>query len=92
MNFLYRLYQLFVAAPLLILITIITALATTIGSTLGSAHFWGYWPGHIWSRWFMRILLLPVHIEGHEKIDERTSYVFPYLRLFRAKLQMDDEE
>ena len=76
MNILYRLYQLFIAAPLLILITLVTALATIIGSTLGSAHFWGYWPGHIWSRWFMRILLLPVHVEGHENIDHKTSYVF----------------
>ncbi|MBQ8051587.1 MAG: 1-acyl-sn-glycerol-3-phosphate acyltransferase [Bacteroidaceae bacterium] len=76
MNFLYRLYQLFVAAPLLILITLVTALVTIVGCTLGSAHFWGYWPGHIWARWFMRILLLPVRVEGHEHIDHRTSYVF----------------
>lgn len=73
---LYRIYQLLIAAPLLILITVVTTLATTIGSTLGSAHFWGYWPGHVWARWFMRILLLPVHIEGHENIDSKTSYVF----------------
>ena len=76
MTLLYRIYQLFIAAPLLILITVITALTTIIGSTLGSAHFWGYWPGRIWSRWFMRILLLPVHIEGHEHIKKETSYVF----------------
>ena len=76
MKYLYRIYQLLIAAPLLIIITIVTALATIIGSTIGSAHFWGYWPGHVWSRWFMRILLLPVHTEGHENIDHKTSYVF----------------
>ncbi len=76
MNILYRVYQLFIAAPLLIIITLITALFTIIGSTLGSAHFWGYWPGHVWSRWFMRILLLPVHIEHHVHLDPKTSYVF----------------
>jgi 1-acyl-sn-glycerol-3-phosphate acyltransferase len=75
-NILYRLYQILIAAPLLIIITVLTAVVTILGSTLGSAHFWGYWPGHIWSRWFMRILLLPVHIEGHENIDQKTSYVF----------------
>lgn len=76
MILLYRLYQIFIAAPLLILLTVLTTLSTTIGSTLGSAHFWGYWPGHIWAKCFMRILLLPVHIEGHENIDDKTSYVF----------------
>ena len=76
MNLLYRLYQIFIAAPLLIIITVLTALVTILGSTIGSAHFWGYWPGHIWGRWFMRILLLPVHIKGHENLDHRTSYVF----------------
>jgi len=76
MNILYRLYQLFIAAPLLILITIITAIVTILGSTIGSAHFWGYWPGHIWSRWFMRILLLPVRVDHHEHLDPKTSYVF----------------
>ena len=76
MNTLYRLYQLFIAAPLLIFITMLTGIVTIIGSTIGSAHFWGYWPGHIWARWFMRILLLPVHVEGQQHIDHKTSYVF----------------
>ena len=76
MIILYRIYQIFIAAPLLLLITALTAIVTTIGSTLGSAHFWGYWPGHIWGRWFMRILFLPVHVEGYENIDTKTSYVF----------------
>lgn len=76
MILLYRIYQIFIAAPLLLFITALTAIVTTIGSTLGSAHFWGYWPGHIWGQWFIRILLLPVHIEGHEHLDHKTSYVF----------------
>ena len=73
---LYRLYQLFIAAPLLILITLLTAVITIIGCTIGSAHYWGYWPGRIWSRLFLRILLLPVHVEGRECLDPKTSYVF----------------
>lgn len=76
MKLLYRIYQLFVAAPLLIITTVVTTLTTIVGSTLGNAHFWGYWPGRIWSRWFMRILLLPVRVEGYENIDHKTSYVF----------------
>ena len=76
MKLLYRSYQLFVAAPLLIITTVVTTLTTIVGSTLGNAHFWGYWPGRIWSRWFMRSLLLPVRVEGYENIDHKTSYVF----------------
>ena len=76
MKLLYRIYQLFVAAPLLIITTVVTTLTTIVGSTHGNAHFWGYWPGRIWSRWFMRILLLPVRVEGYENIDHKTSYVF----------------
>ena len=76
MKLLYSIYQLFVAAPLLNITTVVTTLTTIVGSTLGNAHFWGYWPGRIWSRWFMRSLLLPVRVEGYENIDHKTSYVF----------------
>lgn len=76
MRLLYRIYQLFIAAPLLILITILTSIVTIIGSTIGSAHFWGYWPASIWSKLMCRMLFLPVHIEGRENTDDKTSYVY----------------
>ncbi len=76
MKLLYRLYQLFIAAPLLILLTLLAGLITIIGCTIGSAHFWGYWPGMVWSRAFCRILLLPVRVSGHQYINSNQSYVF----------------
>jgi len=76
MKIIYRIYQLFIAAPILLIITALTAIVTIIGCTLGSAHFWGYWPGKIWSRAFCRILLLPVTVKGREMTDSKTSYVF----------------
>lgn len=72
---LYRIYQLLIAAPILLLLTIITALTTTIGCTLGNASFWSYYPGMLWSRAMIRILLLPVHVEGKENMQEGQSYV-----------------
>ena len=42
MNILYRIYQLFIALPLVLLSTGLTSLATIIGCTIGNAHFWGY--------------------------------------------------
>lgn len=75
MRFIYCIYQLFVAAPIIILSTIITAIVTAVGSTLGSAHFWGYYPGRIWSKIICRILLLPIKVEGRGNIDPKKSYV-----------------
>jgi len=51
-------------------------LATTIGSQLGNGHFWGYYPGKWWSWFIIRILFLPVKIEGREHLDPKQSYVF----------------
>lgn len=72
----YRIYQFCIAAPLLIIATVITALVTVIGCTLGNAPFWGYYPGRCWSKFFCWILLLPVEVRGLENVDETTSYVF----------------
>ena len=76
MKLLYDLYQLCIALPLLLLLTILTALTTTIGSLLGGARFWGYYPAKIWSRLVCYLLFLPVHVEGREKLHRHTSYVF----------------
>lgn len=71
----YRIYQLFVALPLGIIITLFTGAATSIGCIF-NAHFWGYWPAHIWARNICRLLLLPVSVKGREHLKERQSYVF----------------
>ena len=76
MKFIYILYQILVAAPLLLIITILTSIFTVFGCRWGNAHFWGYYPGKIWSRLFCYILLLPIHVEGRERISKTTSYVF----------------
>lgn len=76
MTLLYRIYQLCIALPILLIATILTAITTIIGSWLGNAHFWGYYPGKIWSIIFCRVLLIPVEVRGHENVDKKTSYVF----------------
>ena len=75
-TFLYRVYTLFIVFPLFFIASILTALATTIGSQLGNGHFWGYYPGKWWSWFIIRILFLPVKIEGREHLDPKQSYVF----------------
>ena len=76
MKYLYRLYQLCICAPIIILDSIFTSLITVIGCVLGNGHFWGYYPGKWWSILIVRILLLPVKVEGRENLDRKQSYVF----------------
>ena len=76
MKILYAIYQICIALPILFVSTILTALITTVGSLIGGAHFWGYYPGKIWSQLTCLILLIPVKIKGKEKINKKTSYVF----------------
>lgn len=76
MKYLYRIYQLLIALPLIAIYTLITSLMVTIGCTLGNGHFWGYYPGKWWAQFIIRILLLPVKVEGRENLVNGQSYVF----------------
>lgn len=73
---LYRIYQLFIVLPIFLISTILTSLITVIGSLIGDAHFWGYYPGKYWSWLTCHLFLLPVRIKGKELLDKKTSYVF----------------
>ena len=61
---LYKIYQIIIGLPVLIFITIFTALEVGIGTTIGNGHFWGYYPGRWWAKIIVRTLLLPIKIEG----------------------------
>lgn len=76
MNFLYKLYQFFIAMPLFVLATALTAITMTIGCTFGKARTWGYYPAMVWSRLMCWGVFLPVKVEGRELLDKRQSYVF----------------
>lgn len=76
MKYLYRIYQLLIALPLIAIYTLITSLMVIIGCTLGNGHFWGYYPGKWWAQFIIRILLLPVKVEGGENLVKGQSYVF----------------
>ena len=76
MKYLYYLYQLCIALPLGLLVTILTALVTIIGCSLGGGHFWGYYPAHLWGRIVLWLLLIPVKVEGRGNLERSQSYVF----------------
>ena len=71
----YRLYQLCIALPVILVATFLTSIVTIIGG-LFNAHICGYYRGKIGSKIICRVLLLPIHGEGRENIDSRQSYVF----------------
>jgi 1-acyl-sn-glycerol-3-phosphate acyltransferase len=76
MTFIYRVYQLFIAVPITILMTIWTALVVAVGCTFGDGHYWGYYPGRWWAKVITKAFLLPVKVEGSENVPENQSYVF----------------
>lgn len=76
MKYLYNTYQLLIAVPLIALLTIITSLVTALGCTIGNGHFWGYYPGRLWAKAVLFLLLIPVKVEGRENISKNQSYVF----------------
>ncbi len=75
MNILYKVYQLFIALPIIFVATVLTSLITILGGFI-NAHVFGYYPGRIWSKVVLRVLLLPIHVEGREHLQSRQSYVF----------------
>ena len=76
MTVLYKIYQIFIAYPLIIIASIITSVVTTTGCFLGNGHFWGYHPGRLWARFICTILFLPVKVVGRENLNPGQSYVF----------------
>lgn len=76
MKILYYIYQVCIALPILLILTLLTALTTIAGSFIGNAHFWGYYPGKIWAQLFCYILFIRVKVKGRKNINKKTSYVF----------------
>lgn len=73
---LYCVYQVFIAIPVTIVMTIWTAILVGVGCTIGDGHYWGYYPGRWWARTITRAFLLPVKVEGRENLEPNQSYVF----------------
>ena len=77
MKLIYRLYQIFVAAPILLVLTIVASLFTIVGCTFFDASWWSYNPGRWWSRAVVRVLLLPVkQMPLVGKACESSGYIF----------------
>ena len=76
MKYLYYCYQLLIAFPLSVVVTILFVIPIIVGCAVGNGHFWGYYPAHIWARVILWILFIPVKVEGRENLEKKESYVF----------------
>lgn len=74
MKALYLIYQIFIALPIMLAVTITAAIVCMAGSLFDN-RFWGYWPGAVWGRLFCIVFLIPVHVHGREHIKKGQSYV-----------------
>lgn len=72
LRILFFFYQWLIAFPILLVLTIITALVTIVGCFIGDSKVWGYYPGRIWSQLFCWISFVRVKVKGRENIDKKT--------------------
>lgn len=76
MKYLYRAYQLLVALPLGLLVTILCSLTMIVSALVGFPGFAANVVGSFWAWSIVRLLLLPVTVEGRENVQKGQSYVF----------------
>lgn len=75
MKFLYRIYQWVIAAPLFVVVTLLTALYVIIAVPLFGDRM--AWPAaRLWSRICCCLALVRVRVVGRDNIDPKQSYVF----------------
>lgn len=74
-NAFFIIYQWVIAFPILLVLTIFTALVTIILSPLLPNSQLSYYPARWWGRAFCSLLFVKVKITGLEKLNPRQSYV-----------------
>ena len=73
----YLLYQIF-AYPLAGIASALTGISISLFGKYLKVKNGDYWPAVIWSKFMVRIFLLPITIKGREKLDPNKNYIFIY--------------
>ncbi len=76
MNIFYQTYKWVIAYPILVVVTILVAVTTMIGSVFDRGRWFGYYPPHIWAKLWCWLLFVKVEVRNRQLIDPKTSYVF----------------
>lgn len=73
---LYRIYQIVVMVPLIVVLTILTATFTFTLCILGLGRWAGYWPQVLWARCFCWLAWVKVRVRGRGHISRGRAYLF----------------
>lgn len=76
MKFLYKVYQFIVVLPIGLIITALSSIILVLLAMLGCTRWAATYIGRFWAWSILRLLLLPVTVEGRENISPDQSYVF----------------
>lgn len=76
MIIIYRIYQFTLMLPMMLAVTLLTAVTTALGSIAFGGKWWGYYPPMVWARIMCLLSWVKVEVRGHEHISRGTSYVF----------------
>ena len=71
----YLLYQL-IAYPLAGIASALTGISISLFGKYIPIKGGDYWPAVIWSKFMIRIFLLPMTVVGREKLDPNKNYIF----------------
>lgn len=76
MKYIFRVYQWVIAAPIMVIITLLACIFSMLG-TLVAGHRWGgYWVPMVWSRCVCALAFVRVKVKGRELLHRNQSYVF----------------
>lgn len=76
MIILYRVYQICIMMPLMLVATAFTSIFVGVMTLVSPAAWIGYYPAMIWARVMCWLTLVRVEVRGREHIDRSRSYVF----------------
>ena len=76
MLILYRIYQCVIMIPVLLVVTILTALLTILFSFMGLGRSLGYYIPMIWAKMFCWLSLVRVEVRRKGEVKPGQSYVF----------------
>lgn len=76
LRYLIFLYQWLILFPVLLTLTLLTALVTIVGSFLFNNRWWGFYPAKIWSMLTCYLAFCPVKVVGREHLVKGQSYIF----------------
>lgn len=72
----YYVYLFFIAAPIMLTLTVLTCLLVSLGCALFGSRLWGFYPPMLWAKMMCWLSLVRVKVSGRSKVENGRSYVF----------------